>query len=388
VPITPFRKKIAQDPALVQEVGNPEGALIHLDTIVKTFKTAAGEVDVLKGISVNFYPGEFIGIIGKSGSGKSTLINMITGIDRPTSGEVYVEQVAVHTLSENQLAIWRGRKMGIVFQFFQLLPTLSLVENIMLPMDFCKMYSLRERKKRALDLLELFEMGEHAHKLPTALSGGQQQRVAIARAMANDPPIILADEPTGNLDSRTAATIFSTFEDLVKKGKTVIMVTHDSSLARRVQRTMLIADGEIVNAFLARALPLLTHDQMLKATHHLTPMRFEPGATIIQEGAFSDKFYIVTSGRAEVALKRPGGADVVVFRPGPGEYFGEIELMRETESIATVRAVVDSPVEIVALDRQTFTELLSESEETRDAMQQIVDARTSENLAARGRRQI
>ena len=344
----------------MHEVGNPEGALIHLDTIVKTFNSAAGEVDVLKGISVNFYPGEFIGIIGKSGSGKSTLINMITGIDRPTSGEVYVEQVPVHTLSENQLAIWRGRKMGIVFQFFQLLPTLSLVENIMLPMDFCKMYSLRERKKRALDLLELFEMGEHANKLPTALSGGQQQHVAIARAMANDPPIILADEPTGNLDSRTAATIFSTFEDLVKKGKTVIMVTHDSSLARRVQRTMLIADGEIVNAFLAHALPLLTHDQLLKATHHLTPMRFEPGATIMQEGAFSDKFYIVTSGRAEVALKRPGGADVVVFRPGPGEYFGEIELIRETESIATVRAVVNSPVEIVALDRQTFTELLSD----------------------------
>jgi ABC-type lipoprotein export system ATPase subunit len=299
---------------------------------------------------------------------------------------VYVEQVPVHTLSENQLAIWRGRKMGIVFQFFQLLPTLSLVENIMLPMDFCKMYSLRERKKRAFELLELFEMSDHANKLPTALSGGQQQRVAIARALANDPPIILADEPTGNLDSKTAGIIFSTFEDLVKQGKTVIMVTHDSSLARRVQRTMLIADGEIVNAFLARALPMLSHAQLLKASHHLTPLRFDPGATIMQEGAFSDKFYIVTSGRAEVALKRPGGADVVVFRPGPGEYFGEVELMRGTESIATVRAVADAPVEVVSIDRQTFSELLSESLETRDALQQIVDARSAENLAARGRR--
>ena len=386
MPRNPFRKKITQDPSLVHEVGNPEDALIHLDTVVKSFKTVAGEFPVLKGISVNFYPGEFIGIIGKSGSGKSTLINMITGIDRPTSGEVYVEQVAVHTLSENQLAIWRGRKMGIVFQFFQLLPTLSLVENIMLPMDFCKMYSLRERKKRALELLELFEMAEHAYKLPTALSGGQQQRVAIARALANDPPIILADEPTGNLDSKTAGIIFNTFEDLVKRGKTVIMVTHDSSLARRVQRTMLIADGEIVNAFLARALPMLSQAQMLKGTHHLTPLRFDPGATIMQEGAFSDKFYIVTSGRAEVALKRPGGADVVVFRPGPGEYFGEVELMRGSESIATVRAVSDSPVEVVALDRQTFSELLSESLETRDALQQIVDARTAENRAARSGR--
>ena len=243
MPSNPFRRKKAVDVGQVQEIGNPTGALIHMDTIVKTFKTSAGEFPVLKGISSNFYPGEFIGIIGKSGSGKSTLINMITGIDRPTSGEVYVEDVAVHTLSENQLAVWRGRKMGIVFQFFQLLPTLTLVENIMLPMDFCKMYSLRQRKKRALELLELFEMTEHAYKLPTTLSGGQQQRVAIARALANDPPIILADEPTGNLDSKTAQVIFKTFEDLVAQGKTVIMVTHDSSLARRVQRTMLLADG-------------------------------------------------------------------------------------------------------------------------------------------------
>jgi len=380
-----FRRKKVEDLSNVSEPGNPEGALIHLDTIVKSFTTAAGEFPVLKGISANFYPGEFIGIIGKSGSGKSTLLNMITGIDRPTSGEVYVEQVPVHTLSENELAIWRGRQLGIVFQFFQLLPTLSLVENIMLPMDFCKVYTPRQRKERAMELLEMFEMEEHAYKMPTALSGGQQQRVAIARALANDPPIILADEPTGNLDSKTAQTIFNTFERLVEEGKTVIMVTHDSSLARRVNRTMLIADGEIVNAFVARALPLLTHAQMLKATHHLKPMKFHPGETIIQEGSFSDKFYIVTKGRAEVALKRPGGADVVVFRPGPGEYFGEVELMRGTESIATVRAIVDASVEVIALDRETFSELLDESEETHDAMAQIVDARTMENISARQR---
>ena len=380
-----FRRKKVEDLSNVAEPGNPEGALIHLDTVVKSFTTAAGEFPVLKGISANFYPGEFIGIIGKSGSGKSTLINMITGIDRPTSGEVYVEQTPVHQLNENKLAVWRGRQMGIVFQFFQLLPTLSLLENIMLPMDFCKMYTPRQRKQRAMELLELFEMQEHAYKMPTALSGGQQQRVAIARALANDPPIILADEPTGNLDSKTAQVIFSTFENLVENGKTVIMVTHDSSLARRVNRTMLIADGEIVNAFVARALPLLTHDQMLKATHRLTPMKFDPGATIIQEGSFSVKFFIVTKGRAEVALKRPGGADVVVFRPGPGEYFGEIEIMRGTESVATVRAIADAPVEVIALDRQTFTELMEGSEETRDAMKQIVDARTMENISARQR---
>jgi len=381
-----FKKKSAEQNERVPTAGNPDGALIHLDSVVKTFSTAAGDFTVLKGINANFYPGEFIGIIGKSGSGKSTLINMITGIDRPTTGEIYVDQEAIHKKSENQLAVWRGRKLGIVFQFFQLLPTLSLLENVMLPMDFCKMYSLRERKNRALELLDLVEMKEHANKLPTAISGGQQQRVAIARALANDPPIVLADEPTGNLDSKTANVIFGIFEDLVKHGKTVVMVTHDSSLARRVNRTMLIADGEIVNEFVARAMPLLNQEQLVKATHHLTPQRFEPGSTIVQEGGIGDKFYIVTKGRAEVALKRPGGSDVIVFRPGPGEYFGEVELIRGSENIATVRAITDSPVEVVTLDRKTFSELLSESPETSDALAQIVETRVTQNVITRQRR--
>jgi ABC-type lipoprotein export system ATPase subunit len=308
---------------------------------------------------------------------------MITGIDRPTSGEVSIGDVQVQKLSENRLATWRGRQMGIVFQFFQLLPMLSLVENVMLPMDFCNMYTPRQRKVRALELLRMVEMEEHATKLPTAISGGQQQRVAIARALANDPPILLADEPTGNLDSRTAGVIFKIFEDLARQGKTVIMVTHDSSLAQRVSRTFLIVDGEIANEFVARALPLLTPDQLLKATHHLQPMEFAPGATILQEGEPGDRFYIVTQGRAEVALKRPGGHDVVVMRPGPGEYFGEVELMRGGKNIATIRAIQDAPVEVVTLDRQAFSELLSESDSTRDALSIIADRRAAENVATR-----
>lgn len=378
-----FRKKQKNSKNQQNGSSHKNGALIQLQDIVKTFSTAAGDFTVLKGIDAEFYPGEFVGVIGKSGSGKSTLINMITGIDRPTSGEVVIGDQEVHRMSENQLAIWRGRNLGIVFQFFQLLPMLTLLENIMLPMDFCNMYSPRQRKERALELLRMVEMDEHAYKLPTAISGGQQQRVAIARALANDPPILLADEPTGNLDSKTAEVIFKMFEDLAQQGKTVIMVTHDSSLAQRVSRTLLIVDGEIVNEFIARALPQLSHQQLLTATHDLQPMVFAPGETILKEGEAADRFYIVTKGRAEVALKRQGGSDVVVMRPGPGEYFGEVELMRGGRNIATIRAMAEAPVELVALDREAFTNLMSESDATRDALALIAERRAAENVQVR-----
>ncbi len=362
--------------------GDDNQPLVRLQKIVKTYSNAAGDFTVLKSIDAHFYKGEFVGVIGKSGSGKSTLINMITGIDRPTSGEIYVGDTAVHSLTENQMAIWRGRTLGIVFQFFQLLPMLTLMENLMLPMDFCNMYTPAERKERAMQLLERVEMADHANKLPTAISGGQQQRVAIARAMANDPPILIADEPTGNLDSKTANSIFEMFEELVGQGKTIIMVTHDSSMARRVSRTMLIADGEVVNEYVARALPQLNHQQMLKASHNLTPMKFEPGSTILRQDGHGDDFYIITKGMVEVALKRPGATDVVVTRLGPGQYFGEVELMRGGKNIATIRPMPGTDVEVIALDRATFNDLLSESDPAREAMAQIVETRVAENIAA------
>ncbi len=221
--------------------------LIELRQVVKIYQTAAGDFVALKNVDLKVDPGEFVAVIGKSGSGKSTLINMITGIDRPTSGQVLVGDTAVHELNEGQIAVWRGRQVGVVFQFFQLLPTLTLVENVMLPMDFCDMYSMQEREERAMDLLAEVELTDHAHKLPTAISGGQQQRAAIARALANDPPILVADEPTGNLDSVTSASIFNLFEDLIANGKTVLMVTHDLDLARRATRTILLVDGEIAD---------------------------------------------------------------------------------------------------------------------------------------------
>ena len=361
-----------------------KGGFVRLRNLVKTYINAAGEFPVLKGLNADFNQGEFIAVIGKSGSGKSTLINMITGIDRPTSGEIFVGDVAVHQLSENQMAVWRGRQVGVVFQFFQLLPMLSLLENIMLPMDFCNMYSSRERKRRAMHLLEMVDMQEHASKLPSAISGGQQQRVAIARALANDPPLLVADEPTGNLDSVTAESVYRIFEDMIRQNKTVIMVTHDSSLARRASRTVLLADGEIVNEYVARALPLLSHAQMLKATRNLLPMTFTAGETIIQQGTDSDLFYIITEGHIEVGLRTPDGEDIVVATMGVGEYFGEVELLRGGKTIATIRAANDRAVEVVALDRATFCALLGESESTRAALNQIADVRIAENIASGG----
>ena len=230
-------------------VRNGNARLIELRQVVKTFETPAGPFTALNGVDLKVNEGEFVVVIGRSGSGKSTLLNMIAGIDRPTSGEVWVGDTAVHRLSENQMAKWRGLKLGIVFQFFQLLPTLSLVENVMLPMDFRNVYAPRDREKRAMRLLEIVELTEHAHKLPSAISGGQQQRVAIARALANDPPIILADEPTGNLDSKAAESVFALFDDLVVEGKTVLMVTHDGELARRVRRAMMVSDGQVTDPF-------------------------------------------------------------------------------------------------------------------------------------------
>jgi putative ABC transport system ATP-binding protein len=226
--------------------GNSDRPLIELRQVVKNYETAAGPFMALKGVDLQVEAGEFVAVVGKSGSGKTTLINMITGIDRPTSGEVWVDGTPVQTLSEGQIAVWRGRAVGVIFQFFQLLPTLTVIENVMLPMDFGHMYASWERQQRAMELLEQVGVAGHAYKLPSAVSGGEQQRVAIARALANDPPLLIGDEPTGNLDSQTAEVIFNLFEELVARGKTILMVTHDKDLSRRVKRTIILADGQII----------------------------------------------------------------------------------------------------------------------------------------------
>ena len=374
-----FKKNPDYVPSVPELTGDLNQPLIQMNKIVKTFKNAAGEFTVLKGVNASFSRGEFVGVIGKSGSGKSTLINMITGIDRPTSGEVFIGGVPIHTLNENQMAIWRGRNLGIVFQFFQLLPTLSLVENIMLPMDFCHMYEPNERYDRAMDLLRMVEMDEHAEKLPTAISGGQQQRVAIARSLANDPPILIADEPTGNLDSKTADAIFGMFENLVSKGKTIVMVTHDSSLAKRVTRTVLIADGEIVNEWIAKALPTLTHQQMLAATKQVESRHYEAGETLIQQGQLTDQVFIVTHGEVEVCMQPVKGGEQTVSRIGAGQMLGEMEALKHRQADATVRAV-NAPVDVLALPHEKFLRLMGESEGTRQAVEHLVRQRENERL--------
>lgn len=221
-------------------------AAVELSGVGKVYVTGAGEFEALRGVDLTVEAGEFVSVVGKSGSGKSTLINMITGIDRPTAGTVWVAGTPVHQLTENQIAVWRGRTVGVVFQFFQLLPTLTALENVMLPMDFCAVHAPAARPERALSLLELVGVADQADKLPANLSGGQQQRVAIARSLANDPPLLVADEPTGNLDNRTAAAVIDLFAELAAGGKTILMVTHDDDLAKRASRILTVAEGRIV----------------------------------------------------------------------------------------------------------------------------------------------
>ncbi|MBL8101063.1 MAG: ABC transporter ATP-binding protein [Anaerolineales bacterium] len=229
-----------------------ETSLIELRNVSKTYSTAAGDFVALKNVDLKINAGEFVGIVGKSGAGKSTLLNMINGVDDLSDGEVIVtsggKSISIHAMSEDQRALWRGQNMGVVYQSFQLLPMLTLVENITLPMDLSDNYRPRESKERAMQLLQLVELEEHAYKLPSLISGGQQQRVAIARALANDPSILVADEPTGSLDSITADHIFEVFEHLVTdQGKTIVMVTHDLGLSSRFSRSLRITDGELEN---------------------------------------------------------------------------------------------------------------------------------------------
>ena len=357
--------------------------IIELHDVNKYYKTAVGDFHALKSIDLCICAGEFVSVIGKSGSGKSTLLNMMTGIDRPSSGEVWVNETAVHGLGEGRMARWRGMNMGIVFQFFQLLPMISVIENVMLPMDFCRTFPMREREKRALHLLELVELSEHAYKLPTALSGGQQQRVAIARALANDPPIVIADEPTGNLDSRTAESVFTLFNNLVAQGKTIIIVTHDSGLAKRTQRTALIADGEIVNEYVAKAMPTLTRELLLQATHVARKQSYEAGTMILKEGTNADSFYIVTKGTVEVILPRANQSDVITLQLGPGKVFGEMAFFHERRRHASIRASESGSAEVLVMGYDELDKLLSQSEVTREALHQMADKHELENMTLR-----
>jgi ABC-type lipoprotein export system ATPase subunit len=357
--------------------------LIELHDLVKTYSSAAGDFTALKNIDLEVDGGEFVAVIGKSGSGKSTLINMITGIDRPTSGEILVGETPIQTLREGQLAQWRGRNVGVIFQFFQLLPTLTAAENVMLPMDFCHLHSMRQRRERAIRLLDQVGVADQADKLPSTLSGGQQQRVAIARALANDPPILAADEPTGNLDSKTAEAVCGLFETLVAQGKTILMVTHDRDLASRATRTVILVDGQIIEEQLARTFPSLNEAQLVEATSRLQRQRHAPGAVVLRQGAAPENFYLITRGQVDVVLPGADGHGKVVATLAEGQTFGEVELRRGGGNMASIRADTLMGVDVATLDQAAFDDLIAASTKLRDAIDCIVAERIAENEAAR-----
>jgi putative ABC transport system ATP-binding protein len=224
---------------------NAGGPVIAVRAVVKKYLLPSGDFTAIDGIDLRVDAGEFVAVVGRSGSGKTTLLNLLAGIDRPTAGEIVIAGEAVHELRGSRLAAWRGRTIGLVFQFFQLLPTLTVAENVMLPMDFGASVPARRRRPRALGLLERMGIVEQADKLPSALSGGQQQRAAIARALANDPPVLLADEPTGNLDSATSDSVLDLFAQLAVEGTTVVMVTHERDVSRYATRQVSLADGRV-----------------------------------------------------------------------------------------------------------------------------------------------
>ena len=226
-------------------IGQTTQPLIRVRNVSKIYQTSVGDFLALRSVDLDVFRGELLTVIGKSGAGKTTLVNMITGIDHISNGEIWIGETALHNLNEDRLTTWRGRNLGMVYQSFYLMPGLNLINNVLLPVDFSGSFHPSNSKRRALELLRMVELEEHAYKYPWEISGGQQQRVAIARALANDPPLIVADEPTGRLDSATAEVIFNIFENLVKLGKTIFMVTHDSNFAKRSTRTLEISDGQI-----------------------------------------------------------------------------------------------------------------------------------------------
>jgi len=258
------------------QIRNPQSAVrnpaVLLQDVVKTYVNAAGSFTALKGIDLEIEYGQFVALVGKSGSGKSTLLNMLTGIDHPTSGKVCIGNEDIYSMSESERALWRGHNVGVVFQFFQLLPALTLLENIILPMDYCDVYPYGERPSRAMDLLKMVGLEEHAHDLPSNVSNGQQQAAAIARSLATDPPIIVADEPTGNLDSKSADVVIRVFQDLAAQGKTILIVTHDPSLTSRVDRTVIISDGKLIDPLVDDSLPQETAQERLRHAEARQPI--------------------------------------------------------------------------------------------------------------------
>jgi len=293
---------------------------------------------------------------------------------------IVLRNVDIYEMGKSERALWRGKHMGVVFQFFQLLPTLSLLENTMLPMDYCKIYPFNERPDRAMELLKMVGLEEHAHKLPASVSSGQQQSAAIARALATDPDIILADEPTGNLDSRSAENILNIFEQLAAQGKTILIVTHDPSITRRTDQTIILSDGEIIDQTVALALPFLSHPDMLAATHQAEKQIFAPKTAILRQGESVDYFFMIVAGEVDIVVNNEQSNEMSLACLGPGQFFGEVELTQGGNSIASVRAARRG-AEVAILPKDTFFNLIEGSPVTRNAIQDVAATRLAENIS-------
>ena len=357
--------------------------VISLHHVKKVFETDAGPFTALKDICIDFNQGEFIGVTGKSGSGKSTLINMITGIDHPTQGEIRVDSIVLNQLNESEMARWRGKNLGIVFQFYQLLPMLSVFENILLPMDLSEVIPFEEREERAMYLLETVGLEAYADKMPAELSGGQQQTVAVARALANNPPIVIADEPTGNLDTKTAERVFKLFEQMKDEGKTVIMITHDPSLANRTSRQVVISDGEVIHPLLHRHMRTMAHPLLLQGTHAMQPHTLQPGESLIKPGDPVNDLFFVESGMLSVWVMDHKGQRKEAARLTTGDVFGEIELLNGLPAQAEIIPTNGTPVLLQKLDRGLFRELLDKDVTTRKNFVKLAETRLAENQALR-----
>lgn len=344
--------------------------LIEMQNVVKVYKTHAGEFPALKGVTAQFYPGQFVSIIGKSGSGKSTLLNMITGIDRPSSGKILIDGTYLQDLSESQFSEWRGRNLGIVFQFFQLLPMLSLLENTILPMDFCNMYLPLEREIRAKELLQMVGLQDFSHKPPAAVSSGQEQCAAIARALANDPPILVADEPTGNLDSKTAEMVLQIIDGLVKQGKTILVVTHDEAVAQRASRTLVICDGELVDEDISRTFPTISHRSMLKISHRVLELNKKPGEILFETNSFPG-LLLLMDGHLE--LSTMDGGTPRSFKEG--SVLTHDQILEIFNSGNGLQAWHKSPVRIKVISVEDLQPIMESSKSLQDFIRKLDEDR-------------
>jgi ABC-type lipoprotein export system ATPase subunit len=343
--------------------------ILEIRGLTKTFSTPNGELVALKHVDVQIGPGEFVALIGKAGSGKSTLVNVLTGMDRPTRGRVLIGGVKVHDLSETELAVWRVESLGLVSPALPLDPDKTILENILAPMG------RGGRPEKALELIGMVGLADEADKFPADISTEAQQRAAVARALANDPPFIVADEPSIGLEAGAAEDLLGLFERLVDTGKSVLVATRDSDLARRVGCTLVIEEGEIVNEYLVRALHPLSPDQLIELKKKYPPLNYAPGTPIVRQGELGDSFFIIVDGAVDVFLERPGGKPLLVNRLEAGSYFGEMAILRQDVRSATIRVSETGRASLIELKAPVFSDLIHESPELLREFEEILDKR-------------